>query len=323
MRPTGTRQSARRAPLNSILGTEVNVRLLRLLTEFAGPATAAQLAREAGLSSPGVYQALEGLSGQGVVERVGRGSRGAFQLRAKHPLARALKLLFEAERGQFQRLLNDLHAAASELSPPPRSVWMFGTVADRSDRPGEPVRLAVVAGSKDIDRLIDTFHEALTRLEERHDVRIDLRALTGADIQSAGEDERHMLERAMVISGLPPGAVLGTPASKRGKRPVHRGQAQHDERLLQIAASVAKMLERDPGVVDRARRHIRMRTRVASPGERKELEEWDRILRTMSVKQLQRFLVDRGDRAARLRQSLPFLEGVDHPHQTFAEEMGR
>lgn len=322
MRPTGTRQSALRAPLNWILGTEANVRLLRLLTGGAGPATATHLAREAGLSSPGAYQALEGLESQGVVERLGGGSRGPFQLRAKHPLARALTSLFEAERRRFHDLLGGLRAAATELSPPPRSVWLYGSVAQQSDRPGDPVPIAVVAGSKEVDRLIDTFRETLTRLEQRHDVRVDVTALTGADIQAATEDERHALERAIVVSGLPPDAVLGRPLKKPGRR-VRRGQAQHDEHLLRLAASVAKKLEHDPGVVDRARRYIRQRTRVASPGERKELKEWDRILRTLPIRQLQRFLVDRGDRAARLRQSLPFLEDLPNEHRRSPEEPDR
>ena len=97
-----------------------------------------------------------------------------------------------------------------------------------------------------------------------------------------------------------PEAVFRRPLTK-GKTRHHRGQAQHDEHLLQMAAMIAEKLERDPGVVDRARRHIQQRLRVASHGERKELEEWRRILRTMSIRQLQRFLLDSGTRAHIMR----------------------
>ena len=45
MRPVTVRQSALRAPLNAFLGTEANVRLLRILTQTAEPVTATQLAR--------------------------------------------------------------------------------------------------------------------------------------------------------------------------------------------------------------------------------------------------------------------------------------
>lgn len=313
MRPTGTRQSALRAPLNPILGTEANVRILRLLTDASGPITGAQLAREVGLSPPGAYRALAVLSSRGVVERLGSGSRGLFQLRRSHPLARALTALFEAERKRMRNLVDDLRAATSKLRPPPRSVWLYGAVADKSDRAGDPIQLAVVAGSKDIEQVVEALRDRVARLERAHDVRVDLRALTEADIATATDDERHALASAIVISGIPPSAVLDWPPGTARHR-AHEGQAGHDEHLLQLAAAVAEKVKHDPGVVMRARRYIRRRLPAASSGERKELGEWDRILKTMSAPQLQQFLVDKGETAVRLRQSMPFFEERSHPH---------
>src|SRR5262249_46541609 len=57
----------------------------------------------------------------------------------------------------------------------------------------------------------------------------------------------------------------------------------------------------------RARSAAPRRRSPHSPGEQRELREWDRILRTMSTARLRRFLVDRGERATRLRQTLPFV----------------
>ena len=57
----------------------------------------------------------------------------------------------------------------------------------------------------------------------------------------------------------------------------------------------------------RARAFITSRLTKAAPGEQRELREWDRILRTMSTARLRRFLVDPGERATRLRQTLPFV----------------
>jgi hypothetical protein len=49
---------------------------------------------------------------------------------------------------------------------------------------------------------------------------------------------------------------------------------------------------------------------VASLAEQRELREWDRVLQTMSLARLRRFLTDRGERATRLRQTLPFLDAL-------------
>src|SRR2546428_7068125 len=119
MRPATVRQSALRAPLNAFLGTEANVRLLRILTQTAEPVTATQLAREAGLSAPGAYQALEALRSAGIVERVGRGSRGQPRLSHEHPRAPALASLFHAERLRVERVPAGPPAVVPRLSTPP------------------------------------------------------------------------------------------------------------------------------------------------------------------------------------------------------------
>jgi hypothetical protein len=56
------------------------------------------------------------------------------------------------------------------------------------------------------------------------------------------------------------------------------------------------------------RQHVANRAKKASAQERRELLEWDRILATMSPSRLRRFLVEPGERATRLRQTLPALD---------------
>ena len=70
-------------------------------------------------------------------------------------------------------------------------------------------------------------------------------------------------------------------------------------------------IKRDPTVVEEARRYLRNRLAHASTREVHDLREWDTILRTMSHPRLLKFLTDPGERATRLRQSMPFL-GVLH-----------
>ena len=47
--------------------------------------------------------------------------------------------------------------------------------------------------------------------------------------------------------------------------------------------------------------------KTCSAREQKELIEWKRILQSMSIPRLKRFLVDDSERAIRLRQSSPFV----------------
>jgi len=308
MRPTTVRQSALRAPLNTLLGTEANVRLLRLLAQTTEPMSGTQLAREAGLSAPGVYQAVEGLRSTGIVERLGRGSRGQFRLRRDHPVAAALMSLFEAERERVDQVFDELRAVAGRLSPPPRSVWVFGPVAGQTDGFADPINIAVIAGARHVARLADELRKALTELETRHDVTIDVRGLTEADLQGLPRSERTLLSSSNVILGLPPDAYLKSAASdRRPLRSAYRSHVEHDHHLLQLAATIAGRLKKDPTLVEQALRYIRRRVRLASPAERNELLEWERVLRSMSLRRLREFLVDPGPRPTRLRQTLPFL----------------
>lgn len=310
MRPTANRLSALRAPLDHILGTEVNVRLLRILTLTREPVSATRLAVEARLSAPGVYQALAGLREAGIVERIGRGTRGQVQLRTRHPLAHTLTTLFDAERLRFERLLASLQQAAARLAPPPRSVLLFGPVAESTDRFADPVRLALIAESAIVSTLVDTFRSALVRLQRHDDVAIEVRGLTDADLLALSDAERSALITALTVFGLPPDAVWpGTAATLRSRRS-SRGPADHDDRLLRLARAISDKLKRDPSLVTEARRYIKARSRSASAGERKALREWAELLRGLSVPKLRAFLTDSGERATRLRQTMPFLNSL-------------
>lgn len=309
MRPTAVRQSALRAPLNSLLGSEANVRLLRLLTETHEPVSGTRLARAARLSAPGAYRALEELRAAGMVERLGTGPQGQFRLRKRHPLAAALVALFDAERRRVDRLLHDLRVAAAQLTPPPRAVWLVGPVADETDGPSDPLTIAVIAASSQVAELADALRVALTALEARHDVTIEVRGLSEADLAALPESQRTALANALVLLSLPPDAFFreARPA-RRLKRAAGQGHRRHDQYLLHAARTIATKVRNDPTLVDRALRYIERRARAASVGERKELLEWKRILRTMSRPRLCEFLADPGPRATRLRQTLPFLD---------------
>lgn len=82
--------------LDSILGTQATVRVLRVLApgdEHSPP----HLARETGISRPAVREALLRLEHEGIVQRVGQGRNVLYRITSNHPLAKRIVKLFKAE----------------------------------------------------------------------------------------------------------------------------------------------------------------------------------------------------------------------------------
>lgn len=306
MRPTTHPQSALRAPLNHLLGTEANVRILRVLAMARTPLGRSELARRAALQASGVRRTADRLAALGIVELVGAGPRQQIRWREEHPLAPLLRGLFEAESARTERLLTGLRHAAGAMVPPPDAVWIEGAFAVGADRPGDPLLVGVIARSRDADQAAQQLRENIAGLEREEDVTIELRTRSLADLQALRRAEREALGRAIPVFGLPPEALMAEPKPAGGRRPQWT-HADQDASALSLAAAVVAKLTEDPGLVDRAREHIARRLAEASSREQGELREWDLVLRTMSLPRLRRFLTDPGERATRLRQTLPFL----------------
>lgn len=147
---------------------------------------------------------------------------------------------------------------------------------------------------------------AVEELEPQFDVTIEVRGITPADLESLPADQRDYLADALPLAGVPPEAFVARPREGKPNRKI-RSHADHDARGLALASAVAEKLARDPSLRARARAQIARRLPAASPRERLELEEWDRALRTTSPARLRSFLINPGERATRLRQTLPFL----------------
>ena len=126
-------QSSLRAPLNRVLGTETNVRIIRALDALGVPVPIAELARYIEMNKSGVWRAIRVLEELGVVDAVGIGTQQGLQLRKHYPLCRYLTALFQAERNRFEKLIQALTDTTRTLKPSPRSMWIYGPVATRRD----------------------------------------------------------------------------------------------------------------------------------------------------------------------------------------------
>jgi hypothetical protein len=308
MRPPAIPQSALRAPLNRLLGTEASVRILRELTNAEQPLSASELAATTQLGLAGIAKAVAGLTAAGIVERVGTTTRSPVRIRGDHPLTGAIKELFRREREQFERLVARLRDVAVKLDPPPRAVWVQGPVAKGTDRTGDTVTIGILTSAANLDRTRAALEEEIVALDREFDITLEVRALSAADLETALPEDIEELHDVIVLLGPEPTALISPPAERRAGRPRRtRSHADTDARTRAFAVAIADRLATNPTLVPRARAFIANRLTKAGPGEQRDLREWDRILRTMSTARLRRFLVDPGERATRLRQTLPFV----------------
>ena len=124
-------QSALRYPLAGILGTQTNVRVLRVLALHGGALSASRLTQDAGMSGYGVRLALDGLDGCGIVRRLGQGRSILYQLDERHPLAAILADLFRAEADRVAAIFDAIRRAVAD--PAIAAAWIYGSFSRGED----------------------------------------------------------------------------------------------------------------------------------------------------------------------------------------------
>jgi len=304
MRPIKEQQNRLVHPLNEIFGTEANVRILRVLALQHTSLTAGELAKRAMLGRSSIYPALRELERAGVVEFIGAGARKLVQLRGGYPLSRTLKELFRAEAGRFDALTVALRELVSAMPRAPISAWI--NPGGENPESTDTLTLYVVARPEELDPLTDYLNERLADLERKYDVHIAVHGLMPSELETLRRTPFTTPDNVVLLGGVPPLALLERSRSS-AKTSTIFSHDEHDARSRRLAVAVAAKIRRDPGLIAIAEERVRRRAREASPGERRELMEWIRILSTMPPARLQRFLLEDSERAIRLRQTLPAL----------------
>lgn len=313
MRPTKNPDSIISAPLNRIFRTEAAVRVLRVLCLTRHPLGASEVAARTRLDASGVRRALRDLADQGIVETVGAGATRPVRLRMAHPFARLLRSLFRAEAARAQGIVAQVRQAAKAAAPAPEAVWMVHPVPTRGGL--ETLQVGVLAPAAQLDAAVDMIRRELRQLERDEDLPVEVRGYTAADLAVLAGDDSAGVAAAVPVLGLPPESHVAGEPGRRLPMPV-RSHEDLDERALVIGRALGERLARDPTLIERAQEYVREYLKTAAPGERKEMEEWAAILETMPPARLQKFLVNRGERATRLRQSLPFLGALTPAERT-------
>jgi DNA-binding transcriptional ArsR family regulator len=305
-------QSSFRTQWDRLLGTESQVRALRVLDETVAPMSVRELARRAKVQLRAMQQAVVKLETAGLVERIGTGSHQKMQLRREHPLAPALRGLFEAERSRVERVLNWLKEAARGQRQAAEAIWLEGPLAEGVDDGDGALVVGIMARSDRVDAVVDAFREKMGDLMRREDVRMEVRGWTRADLEAVGRERAQALAASIPLLGVPP-ASAGEEAPARGRGA--RAHADIDAELRLRGGRVAVALARRPELLAQAREEIARRLATAPAQESRTLREWQQLLQGLSPQRLRRWLVDPGEQATRLRQSMPltFLKAAGGP----------
>lgn len=301
MRALEVQQSAFRTPWDRILGVESQVRALRVLDGGEEPMSVRELARRARVQLRSMQVAAKRLEAAGLVERVGTGLHQQVRLNRTHPLAPALAGLFAAERERVARVFDSLKRAARKLAEAD-AVWIEGPVADGADTVEHALVVSVLAKSGGVDRAVDALRSGMGDLMKREDLTIEVRGWTRADLEALGPRHRGILEAAIPLSGAIPLAHAGHAGGGAGPR---RSHATADQDLLRRGARAAAAIAKHPELIAQTRRELARRLESVRPQEARTLREWQQLLDGLSPQRLRRFLVDRGEQATRLRQSMP------------------
>ncbi len=246
--------------------------------------------------------AVEKLEYAGILERVGTGSHPQVRLRRAHPLTTAVRDLFQAERARVDRVLENLKAVAKEHRRRAEAIWLEGAVTVGHEHDDETLRIGVLAPSDQVDDVVDGLRERIGEVMRREDVTIDVRGWTKADLEAMAHERRRALEIAIPLLGTIPGVVTERAPANRSRS---RSHADIDAELRDRGRRVAQMLVRTPELVSQAREEINKRLAMATPQEARTLREWQQLLEGLSLHRLRRWLVDSGEQATRLRQSMP------------------
>ena len=293
MRPISSIQSVLRNPLNELMGTEANVRLLRVLAdEVEGSLTPSGIAERAGLSVMGARKALQRLVDSGFVELVGGGRRQQYALRRSGSLMKLVISLFHAERQRYEELIGTLQQEAQQLSPPPRSVWIHNLPLQL----GDPLEIRVLGDSAHISATASDARQRFTRIEKKFDITIEISGYTRADLPDLD------FENITLLAGVPP----VTPSAKT---PPWRPQSHRDldERASDWSKALVSLIKNDPSLVRRARAYLDRLLKHDQGTANHDLNEWRKIMELYPRHRLLRFLESSTPRACRLRQSSPFL----------------
>ena len=287
MRPIAIEQNVIRYPLNELLGTPANVRLMRVLAEeVIGPIGASEAAEMTGLTLAGARRALVKLAKTGFVQSIGGRRSQRYVLRESDPITSTIRELFRNESKRYQVLRTQIRGALENL-PEIQAAW----IDSPPTQVGKPLQIGILSDSRSLSYLGDQVRTRLAEMEREFDVIVEIRTFSRADAPEA------FLDGAELLAGY-----IDTGISSSD-----RTHAERDERAARFSSAIAEVLDSDPSLIKRASRYLEFQLEDSHGSASHDLREWHDILTRYSVQRIKDFLVAETPRAKRLRQSSPFF----------------
>jgi predicted transcriptional regulator len=294
MRPIVSEQDPLIHPLNVLLGTQAQVRLLRVMAnEVDGPISASDVARLAGLTIPGAQKALGKLIASGFITRVGGGRKHLYEIRRSDSLMQAVLSLFQAEKVRYEDLWSVLKKTIRECLPHPHAAWIKASPKET----GEPLTLAVLHETRYLSDCVRQLRVQLKQVENDFNLTIEIEGYTRADIFDP------IPGNGIMLYGILPSTQ--DPLQIQPEKPLTH--QEKDRRLGILSSKLSKAVEQDTSLLRRARDYVDRLLKEDQGTANRDIEEWRDILANYSTQRLSRFLTSSSERAIRLRQSNPFF----------------
>ncbi len=171
--------------IEDVLGSRVNVAVLRYLTAIRGSLSGNEIAKRLGLQQSSVRQALERLVAAGVVTRTDLGRSAAYELDQRLVFVRTLLVpLFRDEARLRDRLIDALVRGSGKLAPKPRAVVLFGSLARGARNFRDVDLLCIVAKEHDKSLLHDAIANGFDQIRREYKVPVSALVATEAELKS-------------------------------------------------------------------------------------------------------------------------------------------
>jgi len=240
-----------------------------------------------------------------MVTPVGTGARQAVAIRDAHPLSGTLAILFKTEALQKQQLTTELTQLISRSPSEIKSAWLEETARTG---PSAPAKVGVLTGSAEVRPVQDSLRADIARIGEKFGVTLELMVRTVPDILALSDAEQALLREATPLYGPNPLPLSTGAGGEPGGAPESsRTHADRETQTLRRAMWIVRMLDRDPGLPERARSWIVHRLHTTSAREAADLREWLHLLDGSSISGIQYVLLRADEHSDRLRQTNPFV----------------
>jgi DNA-binding transcriptional ArsR family regulator len=193
--------------LEVLLGSRLNVTVLRWLSQVNTPLSGNAIAKQLGLQQSSVRQALERLVETGVVRRQDMGSAATYTLEHRRAVVTDLLLpLISTEIQIRTQLAKDIATNLLSLPAPPIAGILYGSAIHQASAIHDVDVMLLVRKSAEKEPLREALLTLATHLEERYGVPLQPLVVTVRELQDASLKPllKLLAREGVLLMGTPP-----------------------------------------------------------------------------------------------------------------------